>query len=253
MQVLDSLLTPAHLHLALNHIPIIGLSVACLPLLIGMLFHSRGALASGLLAVLLCVGAMPVIMETGEGAQEAFADGSLSPAMDAAGKAAFREHSGRAKFTAPVAYAAALLALVALLALIKFPRQAAWIGWAVLAGSLLTVALGIWTAEAGGRIRHAEFREAAEAAQTGGSSFPGGGASGMPAFFAAPTAPAPEPTPVPEAPSSTAPVPGSVPAAAEPTPSAPDPTAASAPSAPSATIPAPDNAAAPAGSTNTTP
>ena len=154
------LFTPAHLHLAINHVPIIGIAVACLPVLIGILFHSRGALASGLLAVILCAGTMPLIMQTGEGAQESFVDGSIDPGMDVAGKAAFREHSGRAKFTAPVVYAAGILALVALLALIKFPRQAAWIGWAVLLGSALSIALSVWTAEAGGRIRHTEFRPA---------------------------------------------------------------------------------------------
>lgn len=157
---MSTLFTPAHLHLALNHVPIIGLAVACLPLLIGILFQSRGALASGLLAVVLCVGTMPAIMETGEAAQESFVDGSIEPGMDAAGKAAFREHSGRAKFTAPVVYAAGLLALVSLITLIKFPRQAAIIGWAVLIGNLLCISLSVWTAEAGGRIRHSEFRPA---------------------------------------------------------------------------------------------
>lgn len=153
-----SLFTPAHLHLAINHVPIIGLAVAALPLLIGILFKSRGALASGLLAVVLCVGTLPAIMETGEAAQESFVDGSIEPGMDAAGKAAFREHSGRARFTAPVVYAAGLLALISLLTLIKFPREAVFIGWAVLIGILLSVSLSVWTAEAGGRIRHTEFR-----------------------------------------------------------------------------------------------
>ena len=155
---MEHLLTPAHLHLALNHVPIIGLAVACLPVLVGILFHSRGALASGLLAVVLCAGTMPAIIETGEAAQESFVDGSIEPGMDAAGKEAFHEHSHRAKATAPVVYAAGILSLVALLALIKFPRQAAWIGWAVLVGSALSIALSVWTAEAGGRIRHPEFR-----------------------------------------------------------------------------------------------
>jgi hypothetical protein len=155
---METLFTPAHIHLAINHVPIIGLAVACLPVLIGILFHSRGALASGLLAVILCAGTMPFIIETGEEAYESFVDGSISPGMDVAGKAAFREHSHRANFTAPVVYAAGILSLVALLALIKFPRQAAWIGWAVLVGSALSIALSVWTAEAGGRIRHSEFR-----------------------------------------------------------------------------------------------
>ena len=180
-----SLFTPAHLHLALNHVPIIGLAVACLPILIGILFQSRGALASGLLAVVLCVGTMPAIMETGEGAQESFVDGSIEPGMDAAGKAAFREHSGRAKFTAPVVYAAGLLAVIALLTLIKFPREAGLIGWTVLLGCILSIALSIWTAEAGGRIRHPEFRPAPMV--TPSPEPPP----------ATPTAPAPSPSPSP--------------------------------------------------------
>lgn len=155
---METLLSPAHLHVALNHVPIIGLAVACLPVLVGILFHSRAALASGLLAVVLCAGTMPAIIETGEAAQESFVDGSIEPGMDAAGKEAFREHSGRARFTAPVVYAAGILALAALLTLIKFPRQAAWGSWAVLLGVLFSIALSIWTAEAGGRIRHSEFR-----------------------------------------------------------------------------------------------
>lgn len=152
------LFSPAHLHLALNHVPIIGLTVACLPVLLGLLFRSHGALASGLLAVLLCIGSMPFIMQTGEAARESFVDGTIDPGMDTAGKAAFREHSGRAKATAPVAYASGILALLALIALLKFPVQAAWISYGVLLGCTLSIALGIWTAEAGGRIRHTEFR-----------------------------------------------------------------------------------------------
>jgi hypothetical protein len=160
---MTELFTPAHLHLALNHVPIIGLAVACLPVLIGILFHSRGALASGLLAVLFCAATVPAIMETGEGAREAFVDGSAIPPVDEAGNAAFHQHAGRAKITAPFVYASGLLALVALVALLRFPRQAAWVGWGVLAGCLLSIALSVWTAEAGGRIRHMEFRSSTPA------------------------------------------------------------------------------------------
>lgn len=178
---MDQLFSPAHLHLAINHAPIIGLSVACIPLLIGILFQSRGALASGLIAVILCAGTMPAIMETGEAAQESFVDGSIEPGMDAAGKAAFREHSGRAKFTAPVVYAAGLLALIALAALIKFPRESAIIGWAVLIGVALSILLSVWTAEAGGRIRHSEFRATPPAQSPSEAALP------MPAATPTPT------------------------------------------------------------------
>jgi hypothetical protein len=189
---METLFTPAHIHLATNHVPIIGLAVACLPVLIGILFHSRGALASGLLAVILCAGTMPFIMETGEEAYESFVDGSISPGMDVGGKAAFREHSHRANFTAPVVYAAGILSLVALLALIKFPRQAAWIGWAVLVGNTLSIALSVWTAEAGGRIRHSEFRP--ELKTTAQPQQQGQGAPSVPEPI-----PSPSPSPSPSA------------------------------------------------------
>ncbi|MCE9543828.1 MAG: hypothetical protein K8R38_10005 [Verrucomicrobia bacterium] len=203
---METLLTPPHLHLALNHIPIIGLAVACLPVLVGILFHSRGALASGLLAVVLCAGTMPAIIETGEAAQESFADGSIEPGMDAASKEAFREHSGRAKFTAPVVYAAGILALAALLALIKFPRQAAWGSWAVLLGVAFSIALSIWTAEAGGRIRHPEFRPGTAQEH---NDFTKTFSSGLPAvIMETPVAPVPgttqEPTPAAVTPEPTA-------------------------------------------------
>ncbi len=155
---MDILFSPAHLHVAINHVPIIGLSVACLPILIGILFHSRGALASGLLAVIFCAGTMPFVMETGEAAYDAFMDGSIQPGLDEAGKTALRQHAHRADATAPLVYSAGILSLISLLALIKFPRQATWIGWAVLLGCTISIGLSIWTAEAGGWIRHPEFR-----------------------------------------------------------------------------------------------
>jgi len=163
---MDTLFSPAHLHVALNHVPIIGLSVACLPILIGILFHSRGALASGLLAVILCACTMPAVMQTGGAAYDAFMDGSIQPGLDEAGRTALRQHAHRADITAPLVYAAGILALLALLTLIKFPRQAAWIGWAVLLGCTISIGLSIWTAEAGGWIRHPEFRPAPKSAPT---------------------------------------------------------------------------------------
>lgn len=187
-----SVFSPAHLHVALNHAPIIGLSVAIVPVLIGILTHSRAALFSGLLAVLLCVGTVPAIMSTGEAARDQLVDGSVEPEMDAAGSAACRIHAGRARTTAPVAYAAGLLALVSMIALIRFPRQAAWIGWGVILGCMLTIALSVWTALEGGRIRHPEFREASApttpAAQAAPSATPTASALITPQSEASPQA-----------------------------------------------------------------
>jgi hypothetical protein len=121
--------------------------------------------------------------------------------MDVAGKAAFREHSHRANFTAPVVYAAGILSLVALLALIKFPRQAAWIGWAVLVGNTLSIALSVWTAEAGGRIRHSEFRPESKSTTQPQLQSQGEGTPPAPEFVPSPSpSPSASMTPLPPSP-----------------------------------------------------
>lgn len=151
-------LSPAHLHLALNHVPIIGLVVATFPIVIGILAQCRTTIATGLLATILCAAAMPTIMETGHNAAHNFKDGTSTPPLDEAGKNALHMHAGRADKTTPVIYASALLSLLALLSLIKFPKAATWLAVAVLLGNGASILLSIWTADAGGRIRHIEFR-----------------------------------------------------------------------------------------------
>jgi len=231
---MDQLFTPAHLHLAINHAPIIGLAVASIPVLIGILFRSRGALASGLVCVLLCVGTVPAIMETGEEAQESFVDGSIEPEMDAAGKSALREHSRHARTTAPVAYAAGLLALVSLIGLSKFPRQAMWMAWAVLAGNAATIGLAVWTAEAGGRIRHPEFRAKGQQQGQESTDFSQTSSSMLPAIFIT----RPEETPAP-AQETAAPSPSASPESAPEPPPTPEPSATAPPEANSTPAPTP--------------
>ncbi len=151
-------LSPTHLHLALNHIPIIGLMVATFPIVIGIVAQCRTTIATGLIATLLCAAAMPAVMKTGGGAAHAFDDGTAKPPLDAAGQSALDIHATRAETTTPVIYASALLALLALLTLIKLPKVATWLAFAVLLGNTVSILLAIWTADAGGHIRHLELR-----------------------------------------------------------------------------------------------
>ena len=84
--------TPEHLHVALNHVALIGLSVAILPLMIGLIRKDRGALLSGLLIVLICGLSIPVVMETGEGA--------AGIQLDSAAAAFLESHASRADIAA---------------------------------------------------------------------------------------------------------------------------------------------------------
>lgn len=157
--------TPAHLHLMLNHVPTIGIAMASFVLFIGVLAQSRTTIATGLLATILCAAVMPTLMESGSKASHAFKDGSLLPPLDEVGRATLHLHANRADKTTPVIYASALLALLALLTLLKFPKAAKWLSAAVLLGNGLGLLLAIWTAEAGGRIRHIELRSSPSSEQ----------------------------------------------------------------------------------------
>jgi hypothetical protein len=152
--------TPEHLHVALNHVALIGLPVAIIPLTIALLRKDRGALLSGLLIVLLCGLSIPVVMETGDGAAERLATGAAGAQMDRAAAAFLNEHEHRADIAAVFVYIATGLAAAGLLVMRFAPRHQYKLAAFVLAGCIICTALLVWTAEAGGQIRHPEFRPA---------------------------------------------------------------------------------------------
>jgi len=144
---------PEYLHILLNHLPIVGLAVATLVTAAALALRNRGAVVLGLvLLALLSASAWPV-MKTGEGARD-----RIRPILDDDSKHALRRHMDLAEDWVMVFYTTAGVAVVALLAAWKKPK---WM-WppAVLAVLLACASLIAVTAiaEAGGRIRHPEFR-----------------------------------------------------------------------------------------------
>ena len=144
---------PEYLHLLLNHLPIIGLAVAALVTAAALALRNRGAIVIGLaLIALLSASAWPV-METGEGARD-----RLRRTLDDDSKHALRRHMDLAEDWVMLFYATAAVAIVALLAAWKKPK---WMGPPAMLAVLLAIASLVAVAaiaEAGGRIRHPEFR-----------------------------------------------------------------------------------------------
>jgi len=151
---------PEHLHLLLNHFPIVGLAVALIPLVIGIATRHRTTIGAGLIAVLLCAGTIPFVMETGEEAAERFGDDKIAPPLDEAGSRALMTHGRLAERASKPVYAAAILAAIGLLTLWKFPRALFPVAIVTLVIAAIGVAACIQTADAGGKIRHPEFRQA---------------------------------------------------------------------------------------------
>lgn len=144
----------AHIHLALNHFPVIGLFIALLLLVVALRRHS-GELVRGTLALLVLLGVVTVIVYlTGEPAEDLIKDlPDFSETLV--------EHHEEVALIATIGMG--ILGLVALFGLIRFRGSnpvPPWYSGALLVLGLLVGGVMAWTANLGGQIRHTEIRPA---------------------------------------------------------------------------------------------
>lgn len=155
---IDPLFTPEHLHVMLNHFPLIGVIAATIPLLFGIMRNSSTALAAGFFMCILFSGLTYPVMETGGKAADRFYDGDIHPNWDAEGEKWFEIHAHRADETAKFAYGLVGLSFIGLLCSWKIKKIQAFMGIITLLGCGVVIGLMSWVARAGGQIRHPEFR-----------------------------------------------------------------------------------------------
>jgi hypothetical protein len=153
MDLMDLLSDPAYRHMLLNHVPIIGLTVALLVLLMGLLLRQPLLLLAGLLLVAVTVGTSLPIAHYGDAAYPGIYD-----TLDGHGRAWLDYHAHVAETWLPALYANTVLAVLAL-AIGVLRRPLLW--WAAALVSLTTIVSitgASLVASSGGRIKHAEFR-----------------------------------------------------------------------------------------------
>lgn len=142
----------AHLHLMLNHLPVLGTGFGLLLLVAGLLRKSedlkRASLATFVLSALLAV---PVFL-TGEPASD------VVERLPGVSEALIEAHEVAAKLSLVIIEVAGMGALAALLILRWKPKYARWSLPGVLALSLLAGGSLLHTANLGGQIRHSEIR-----------------------------------------------------------------------------------------------
>jgi len=150
-------ITSVHIHLLLNHLPIIGTIAGLLLLLGGLVRRSDEVRRAGLVTfVLVALLTVPVYV-TGEGAEEAVEGlpGVTEPLIE--------EHQDAAL----VAFSASgVLGVLALVALWRYRAGAlpTTVVNVVLGLALAVSALMVWTGGLGGQIRHTEIRSGGTAA-----------------------------------------------------------------------------------------
>ena len=156
-------MTPERLHLILVHLPIVGLMAALIPLAWAALRGDRTATTLGFVTAAAFSVATPLVVATGERAEDRAEQGAGALQLDPAGAHWLEVHEERAEVGAVVLYlAAAVFAGGAVLGLKQPDRARTWSS----GGLVLAVgALGVlaWVADAGGKVRHPELRPAGAA------------------------------------------------------------------------------------------
>ena len=145
----------AHLHLILNHVPVLGTAFG-LGFLVLATWRKSEELKKTALGVFVVVAllAVPVYL-TGEPAED------LVKALPDVSKPVIEQHEEAATvaFTGVVVLGVAALAGLLLFRLGKMVP--AWYGSVLLAASVIVGGLMAWTANLGGQVRHTEIRSSA--------------------------------------------------------------------------------------------
>lgn len=145
-------LSPAHIHLMLNHIPVLGPFFLALLLLVALFRKSPEILRAALILTVLFSAATGVVYLTGEPAEEQLEDETWFD------EDRVHEHEERAEAGLITALATGALALLTLVLARKGGTIKPALAGLVLAAVLICAAIFGWTALAGGEIRHEEVR-----------------------------------------------------------------------------------------------
>lgn len=143
----------AHVHLLVNHLPIIG-SMLTVPLLLLALAtaRERGALRAAVLVAVLTAAGGGLALWSGEPAEEVVED---TAGVD---EGAIHEHEERAEAAAALAGLTAVLGIAALALSERKKAVHLPVTGLALVGALVSAGAMAWTGAAGGPIRHSEIR-----------------------------------------------------------------------------------------------
>lgn len=147
-----------HWHVMLNHVPIVGIPLMIIPIGYALIRDERHTLGVALVTLAAIALITSVVMWTGEEAHDRFMMGPIAQYMDEPGEEWTHTHQRRADITAIAVYVLGGMSLLAVPLLIWKRRSCRAIAAVVLIGSLVCAGLTAWTADAGGKVRHPEFR-----------------------------------------------------------------------------------------------
>jgi multidrug transporter EmrE-like cation transporter len=138
----------AHLHLLLNHVPILGSLFGLVVLAVGLLRDDVSIIRTGLVTLLIAAVLCLPVQLTGEGAQE------VLQGVPGTAAALIQAHEEAAELSFWVLELTGALAMLTLLQ----PQRTRLMTRLMLAGAIVSFALLAWAGSLGGQIRHPEAR-----------------------------------------------------------------------------------------------
>ena len=151
--VIEELSRPGYLHVVLNHLPILGMAFGLFALAVALLLRHRAARVTALSIIALAGASAWPVLVTGQQAYR-----PVRALTDDAGSDALDEHKERAESWAYAFYATALLALAAICLPARRPRLRTALEALATLGAAVSFGASLYISQAGGQVRHTEFR-----------------------------------------------------------------------------------------------
>lgn len=142
----------AHIHLILNHIPVVGIGGIILLLIIAMVRRSDELITVALVFVLLLSLVTIVVYLTGEPAEEVIKN------LPGISKELIDQHEEQAEIAFILLEVTGAIALITLIVRRYFYRLGQKLTILILVVLIVSGGLLAWTANLGGKIRHPEIR-----------------------------------------------------------------------------------------------
>lgn len=143
----------AHLHMVVNHFPIIGMILGLIVLLGGLFLKNNTVKNVSYFLIIIAAVFSAISMATGEGAEE------LVENMPEVGKKIIHIHEEAAEKFAIVAYLSGIAALIGLYMNVKQKAKANLVSYVVVVLAVVAAFLSKSVGTTGGEVRHTEIRE----------------------------------------------------------------------------------------------
>ena len=142
----------AHLHMVVNHFPIIGLFFGIGILAYGIIKKQAILVNTAYVMFIVCMIMAKATMMTGEGAEEIVEELGISHDL-------IHEHEELAETFMKVLYGLGILSILGLVANLKKHSKSAIVSYVVLVLAISSAVLSKSVGTSGGEIRHTEIRE----------------------------------------------------------------------------------------------